>query len=107
MNDEHIKECTEYERHKSWVKTLGDYQRPDAGIKEQIQDIRKYCGFPDYEYESRNSQVKARVDSISAQMESDQAWTKNRLDDLGESDCKIRKVVIWFLIIEKNIKVSL
>ena len=31
------------------------------------------------------------MDSISAQMESDQAWTKNRLDDLGESDCKKRK----------------
>ena len=45
------------------------------------------------------------MDSISAQMESDQAWTKNRLDDLGESDCKKRKVVIWFLKIEKNIKV--
>ena len=42
------------------------------------------------------------MDSISAQMESDQAWTKNRLDDLGESDCKKRKVVIWILKIEKK-----
>ena len=30
-----------------------------------------------------SSQIKARVDMITQQMESDQAWTKNRLDDLG------------------------
>ena len=28
-------------------------------------------------------QVKSRVDLITRQMESDQAWTKNRLDDMG------------------------
>ena len=28
-------------------------------------------------------QVKSRVDLITRQMENDQAWTKNRLDDMG------------------------
>ena len=32
------------------------------------------------------SQVKSRVDLINQQMESDQAWTKTRLDDLGLPD---------------------
>ena len=41
------------------------------------------------------SQVKSRVDLISQQMESDQAWTKTRLDDLGLPDDTCDQLVMF------------
>ena len=49
-------------------------------------------------------QVKSRVDLITRQMESDQAWTKNRLDDMGRlltivNVQKLSEIVEWYILL--------
>ena len=63
-----------------------------VGLDQKVSEVFKSCpkwiqsnsGCVDINITS-TIQVKSRVDLITKQMESDQAWTKNRLDDLGRS----------------------
>ena len=64
--------------------TVGLDQKVSEVFKSCPEWIQSYSGCVDINITS-TIQVKSRVDLITKQMESDQAWTKNRLDDLGRS----------------------
>ena len=64
--------------------TVGLDQKVSEVFKSYPEWIQSYSGCVDINITS-TIQVKSRVDLITKQMESDQAWTKNRLDDLGRS----------------------